>query len=516
MNWDAFQKQFIPLPNLDMALDTSRVRFTNDFLQSFQPKIMKALEDMECLEAGAIANPDEHRQVGHYWLRNFSLAPTTTIYDELKQNWEQLHTFIHSVLQDRPFTHLLCIGIGGSALGPQLLTDALEPKNKGLSAVFIDNTDPDGIQRTLNRLQERLDKTLVLVTSKSGSTAEPRNALMEAQARFRSLHLDFAHQAIAITCPGSQLDKTAQKEQWLARFPLWDWVGGRTSWCSNVGLLPAGLCGIDIDELVEGAAEMDRLTRSDSVMHNPALLLALAWYICSGGHGQRNMVVLPYKDALVLFPRYLQQLIMESLGKRLTMDGQEVNQGLTVYGNKGSTDQHAYIQQLRDGLRDAFVTFIEVQRPYHPSKVLVEKTFTSNDFLEGFLLGTRDALTEVHCPSITITLQQLDAKSLGALIALFERTVGFYANFIHINAYHQPGVEAGKKAARVYLEQQQAILMYLQKHPTVSFTAEQLAHELQLDDRTEDVFKLLEYLTANQRIRCERHPLIAHNQYSTL
>jgi glucose-6-phosphate isomerase len=120
-------------------------------------------------------------------------------------------------------------------------------------------------------------------------------------------------------------------------------------------------------------------------MKNPAALLALMWHHATGGHGLKDMVILPYKDRLLLFSRYLQQLVMESLGKKYDLDGAEVNQGISVFGNKGSTDQHAYVQQLRDGLNNFFVTFIEVLHDRNGKSALVEDSVTSGDFLNGFL-----------------------------------------------------------------------------------------------------------------------------------
>jgi glucose-6-phosphate isomerase len=154
---------------------------------------------------------------------------------------------------------------------------------------------------------------------------------------------------------------------------------------------------------------------------------------------------------------------------------------------------------LRDGLEDAVVTFIEVQKSNRPSSVEVEPGLTSGDFLEGFFLGTRAALSDVQRPSITITLKELNERSLGALVALFERAVGFYASFIHINAYHQPGVEAGKKAAKRYLELQKSLLAYLSEHRAKTFSVEALGNAQKHSD-AEDVFKILEYLAANERI----------------
>jgi glucose-6-phosphate isomerase len=309
-----------------------------------QPKIAQALQDMSALEAGSIANPDEQRMVGHYWLRNHALALNEGIYDELRENEQKRKDFVERILNaknGKTFKNLLCIGIGGSALGPQLLSDAFGAERDGLQPFFIDNTDPDGIGCVLRRLEPELAQTLVMVTSKSGSTPEPRNGLAEVRDVFRRKNLPFTPQAIAVTCKGSALDQLACEEQWLARFPMWDWIGGRTSLFSNVGLLPAALQRISTENLLQGAAEMDAFTRETDVFRNPALMLALSWYACADGHGKRNMVVLPYRDALVLFPKYLQQLVMESLGKKLDLNGNVVHQGLTVYGNKGSSDQHA-------------------------------------------------------------------------------------------------------------------------------------------------------------------------------
>lgn len=506
MSWENFKKYFVYLHPLKVSLDTSKVKFKDNFFQSMQSKIVRAFNEMEALEMGHLSNPDEKRMVGHYWLRNFQLAPKQAINIALHDNWLKVRAFADKVINQElqgssgPFKTLLCIGIGGSALGPQLLSEALDRKPKGLHAVFIDNTDPDGIHRVLKKLNKHLGQTLVLTTSKSGGTPEPRNGLMEVRAAFEKQKLPFNKHAVAITCAGSELDQLAQKEEWLARFPMWDWVGGRTSLFSNVGLVPSALQNIDISSMVQGATEMDILTRNTEVLNNPAMMLALSWYVCTEGSGKKNMVVLPYKDSLALFPKYLQQLVMESLGKKFSLDGRKVFQGLTVYGNKGSTDQHAYVQQLRDGLDDSFVTFIEVQTSRNASQVKVEGNLTSGDFLEGFFLGTREALTEVNRPSITLTMKHLNAQSLGALIALFERAVGFYASFVRINAYHQPGVEAGKKAAKKFLELQQQIVKFLSEHAGHYFSSEEVAEALKVSDNVESVFKLLEYLAANKRI----------------
>jgi len=276
---------------------------------------------------------------------------------------------------------------------------------------------------------------------------------------------------------------------------MWDWVGGRTSEFSAVGLLPAALQGIDIKSMLSGASAMDAETRKPVTQNNPAALMALMWYFATDGKGSKDMVVLPYKDRLLLFSRYLQQLVMESLGKELDLKGNLVNQGISVYGNKGSTDQHAYVQQLREGVNNFFMTFIEVLKDREGTSLDVEPGISSGDFLQGFYLGTRQALSEKNRSSITVTLNEVTPYSVGALIALYERVVGLYASLIGVNAYHQPGVEAGKKAATAILALKPQILGALKSFAGKPVTIETLASHINADP--ELCFKIVERLQLN-------------------
>jgi glucose-6-phosphate isomerase len=352
------------------------------------------------------------------------------------------------------------------------------------------------MDRVLATIGDGLSKTLCIVISKSGGTKETRNGMLVTKAAFERAGLDFGKHTVAVTSAGSELDKYAVQNKWLERFPMWDWVGGRTSELSPVGLLPASLQGIDINDFISGAYECDKITRAKSFKTNPACQLALAWYASGNGKGIKNMVVLPYKDRLQLFSKYLQQLVMESLGKERDLDGNVVNQGITVLGNKGATDQHSYVQQLRDGLNDFFATFIEVLKDGHGSNLAVQPNVTSGDFLDGFYLGTRQALADGKRESITITVKEVSPFSVGMLIALFERAVGIYASFVNINAYHQPGVEAGKKAAANIIQLQLKVLALLAKKQQ-SLTAGEIAKEIGADEEIENVFKICEHLSSN-------------------
>jgi glucose-6-phosphate isomerase len=498
--WQHYQDWLYFHKDLGLYLDISRMRFSESLVESLQPKFAKAFKDMEALEQGAIANPDENRMVGHYWLRNPEIAPSE-LKSQIMENIDSIEAFVKKVhegtihpSQAPKFTDILSIGIGGSALGPQFVAEALSADFPPLAIHFIDNTDPAGIDRIINRLQNRLNSTMVIVISKSGGTPETRNAMLEVKRVYEQQGLDFLAHAVAI----SKIDELERIEGCLAEFPMFDWIGGRTSELSSVGLLSAALLGIDIRALLAGAKEMDIATRMPEIKRNPAALLAFAWYYAGKGKGEKDMVVLPYKDALLLFSRYLQQLVMESLGKEKDLDGNTVHQGLAVYGNKGSTDQHAYVQQLREGVANFFVTFIEVLEDRAGPSMEVGPETTSGDFLSGFLQGTRHALFENLKDSITVTITRVDARSVGALIALYERAVGFYASLINVNAYHQPGVEAGKKAAETLLGLQRKILSIL-KTTDQPLELAALAEKADASDQIEDVYKILRHLAANRR-----------------
>lgn len=496
MSWKTYNESLVRYDDLGFSLDLSLMDVDAAYTGGLREKIAKAFTDMVALESGAISNPDEGRMVGHYWLRNADLAPTpelraaiTEPLKALKEFAGKVHTGVVRAANGSAFRQILLIGIGGSALGPQLVTQAIGQKAR-MPIAFLDNTDPQGIDDTLSTLD--LTETLVLVISKSGGTPETRNGMLEAKAAFEKAGIDFGKHAVAVTGMGSKLDKFATEQGFIARFPMDDWVGGRTSVLSTVGLVPAALQGLAIDDMLAGAAAMDEKTRNQDGEKNAAMRLAIAWHKATNGKGEKDMVVLPYKDSLVLFSKYLQQLVMESLGKEKDLDGNIVNQGIAVYGNKGSTDQHAYVQQLRDGVNNFFATFIEVRHGRKGKSIEVDPGNTTQDYLQGFMRGTRTALYESGRKSLTISVPEVTPFNLGLLIALFERTVSFYASLVNINAYHQPGVEAGKAAAVTFLNLLGQVRGRLVSEAK---TAEQVAFEV--DGEPEAVYHCLVHLANN-------------------
>ncbi len=424
----------------------------------------QAFAAMEALEAGAIANADEQRQVGHYWLRSAQRAPTMGQAAAIGDTADEVRAFAAGVRSGaigapdgEPFTDVLHIGIGGSALGPQLLIDALSDHG-GLRLHFLDNIDPDGIARVLARIGDALRHTLVVVVSKSGGTAETAHAADLVQRRVVDVGLEWPGRCVAVTGEGS----------------------------------------IDTAELLRGAATMDAWTRHTAWRANPAALLAGCWHVVGQGRGDKNLVVLPYSDRLLLLSRYLQQLVMESLGKHLDRKGHVVDQGITVLGNKGSTDQHAFVQQLRDGRRDFFATFVQILDDGTGDRRPVQGNANAGDLLQGFLIGTRRALTDAGRPSMTITLPTVNAFTVGAVIALFERAVGLYGELVDVNAYHQPGVEAGKTAAKAVVALADKLADLVGRTPR---PASELAATLKADPV--EVYFLLERLRETGRIHGE-------------
>ena len=523
--WERFQKYYTEFPKIGLAVDLSRMNVDDAFFAAMEPGMQKAFDDMAALEGGAIANPDENRMVGHYWLRNPPLAPTPEIRREIEEAGVRIKDFAAKIHSGEihgsggPFKNYLLIGIGGSALGPQFVAHALgDPKTDKLKPFFFDNTDPDGMERVLSTIGADLNRTLCIVISKSGGTKETRNGMLVAEDAFKRAGFDFGRHAVAITTHGSELDKRAEDNKWISRFPMWDWVGGRTSELSPVGLLPAALQGVDITNLLLGACECDKVTRNRNAKANPAALLSMAWFESGNGKGTKNMVILPYKDRLELFSKYLQQLVMESLGKEHDKDRKIVNQGIVVLGNKGSTDQHSYVQQLRDGPNNYFVTFVEVLKDESKQSLMVEPKVTSGDYLHGFYLGTRQALAERGRESVTIAVKEVSAFVVGTLIALFERAVGFYASLVNINAYHQPGVEAGKNAASKIIQTQCQILDHLSKQSGKAFNVIEISNAIGAGGESEHIFKICEHLAANQRIVIHKsfNNKSLNNKYSTV
>jgi len=461
------------------SIDFAGMSFADADIAAMAPLFERAKREMARIEAGEIKNPDEKRRVTHF---------TDRIGYPESELFAQVEKFAADVRSGRitgekgdTFDAVVVNGIGGSALGPQLMQFAAngpywnektrEQRGGNLKIYFLDNTD----SAEFCDLLEVMDapRTLHLVVSKSGGTQETKNNMLAMERVYAERGLNFARHAVAVTMPGSDLDKYARQHGFLAVFAMAESIGGRTSETSIVGHVPAALTGVDFKKFLAGACAMDRITRIDDAAKNPAMMLAAMWYIAGKGRGDRNMVIVPYSDRLILMSRYLQQLVMESLGKEFDLDGKVVHQGLNVFGNKGGTDAHAFIQQLNDGRDDFFSTFIEVLAD--SGKLPITDGIAMGDYLHGFLAGLTSALLNKGRQVISIKLPRLDVFALGQLIALYERSVAIYAEFININAFHQPGVQAYKLAAKGVLALREKLFAALSKSPMSQASAVEIA-----------------------------------------
>ena len=444
--------------------------FTLDFYQSLNFDLdkpidpdyhRKANQAMAATEKGDRVNDSEDRMVGHFWLRNPGLAPDKETGGAIAGAVAKCKEFSKKVHEGevvneagKPFIYLAVIGIGGSQLGFQCVAKALSDVDNKLKLFCLDNTDPDTVDGMIREVgEDGLDQVLFVVCSKSGGTTEIHNLYTAYEEAYAKRGLRFRSHAVAVTMEGSAMDRYAKEEGWLDIFPVWDWVGGRFSVLSPVGILPLALLGLDVDSLLAGAAAMDELTRGEAYPDNPALLMARYFLLQSEGDGKHHMVVLPYKDKLDLFGKFLQQLYMESLGKTLETDKGPKYNGLSIFGNKGTTDQHSYVQQLLAGHNDFFAVFINVLREKGQAAdtAVEEGGVTMGDYLLAFCHGTQNAMRARQRESMAITMDRLDAFSFGGLIALFERIVGYIAVQLGINPYDQPQVEEGKRSAKAII-----------------------------------------------------------------
>jgi len=487
----------LDISGMDLAPEKLSALIDNDSPENPNP-LSKAHREMERIENGEIKNPDENRRVTHFTDRQS--YPKSEIFQVVEEAAAE-------TAGDPNIEAVVINGIGGSALGPQLLQFSVngpywneltyEKRNGFPRIYFLDNTDTAGITDLKNIIVPH--KTLVITISKSGGTQETHNNMTALKKIYNKAGLEFAKFAMAITMPGSKLDELAKNEGWRMIFPMADSIGGRTSETNIVGHVPAALTNIDFSSFIEGARYMDQLTRNPELAQNPAYQLAAAWYIAGSGRGDRNMVIVPYSDRLLPLSRYLQQLVMESLGKEWDRDGNQVWQGLTVYGNKGGTDAHAYIQQLQDGRDDFFATFIE---PLADTETIeIESGLTMGDYLHAFKEGLTKALRDKGRKVIDIQIPEVSEYYLGMLIALYERTVAFYAELININAFHQPGVQAYKLASgeinSIHIKIQEWIASLTGQF---NGTAAEAAAEIKANEYRKEVENLLNKAVCNKRV----------------
>ncbi|MCH2175552.1 MAG: glucose-6-phosphate isomerase [Lentisphaeria bacterium] len=470
-------------------------------LDELSDKLVSAHQEMIKIEEGAIKNPDEGRQVTHFTDRKEYVD--SELFNDVEAFFASVHKGETLAPNGKPFDAIVINGIGGSALGPQLLQFSVngpywnekssQAREGKLKIYFTDNTDSAGLTDALSVLD--LSTTLFASLSKSGGTRETKNNMTAAETAYVNAGLNFANFAIAVTMEGSKLDGFAKEKGFLKVWPMADSIGGRTSETAIVGHVPAAAAGINFRSFLLGACQMDEWTRAPELSLNPSYQLAASWYLLGNGKGDRNMVIVPYADRLVLLSRYFQQLVMESLGKELDLDGNKVYQGISVFGNKGGTDAHAFIQQLNDGRNDFFVTFIEVLKD--AQNYDMGDGLTMGDYLHNFQQGLSNALASKQRPVISITMEELSCQALGLIIALYERAVAFYAELIHINAFDQPGVESYKKMSEAVNELTLKVQDFVANNSGVSGNGAELATKLGQAEQGPEVAGILSKIAVN-------------------
>ncbi len=358
------------------------------------------------------------------------------------------------------------LGIGGSALGNIALQTALNPfmynldpaQRKGPQLFVFDNVDPVQFQSFLHWIGDRLDTTYFNVISKSGQTAETaaqflivRQMLLE---KFGPAGLK--EHIIATTDPAAGTMRKITDDEGYRSLVVPDGVGGRFSVLSPVGLLSAAVCGIDVDSLLAGAADMDARVSSTDFRANPAALnAAIQWHYYS--RGKNISVMMPYAYALKDLADWYRQLWAESLGKAHDLDGACVAVGPTPVNALGATDQHSQVQLYREGPNDKVFTFLQaatfqrdVQIPAPPQTApeldyLAQKTMSA--LLNAEKLATEYALSaKDRRPCLTVLFDAINPHTVGQFIYLYEVTTSIAGALFNINTYDQPAVELGKHA----------------------------------------------------------------------
>lgn len=379
--------------------------------------------------------------------------------DEVIANGDLVDEIQGFVLEcEGKYDHIVILGIGGSALGPICLREALLQDTEGKPELLvIDNIDPDYLIRMSDQLD--LSRTLFLVTSKSGGTPETVAQYLYFKDEIEQEGLAITDHMVFITDPEKSFLLEQSEELGIKYFAIPPNVGGRFSALTPVGLLPFALCGGDIESLLSGAIDMRDQFLSEDIENNSPFALATIWHQLAQ-KGKSNIVLYPYVQQLFRFGDWSRQLIAESTGK---IDSEGNNVGLTPIASLGVTDQHSQNQLYFEGPNDKqFVMIAVKQFEYRvdiplPDSLTDKFSYLQNcDFgklLKTEMLGTIGALNEQDRPNITIEVDHVDAWHLGALFFLFEAATAFVGEYMQIDAFDQPGVELSKNITRDLLLQ---------------------------------------------------------------
>ncbi len=393
---------------------------------------------------------------------------------DLPYNQGEILTEIEKVAADvrKDFDAFVVLGIGGSALGPIAVQQALNhmrwnelpaEKRNGPKFYVEDNIDPERMASLLDVIDVK--RTCFNVITKSGATAETMSQyLIISDLLKKTVGEGWQKHIIATTdTQKGNLIKLA-KQEGFRLFYIPDSVGGRFSELTPVGLLPAAVCGIDIRAMLAGAAAMDERCKNGDVWKNPALMEAVLQYVAMTQHGINVQVVMPYADSLKYMGDWFCQLWAESLGKNVTRKGKAVNVGQTPTKSLGVTDQHSQLQLYTEGPFDKIITFLKVGsfrsevEIAHGCEEFADVAFlggkTLNQLIDAELRGTEYALYAAGRMSQTLVLPQVNAHTIGQLIYFFEMATAYAGELLDVDAFNQPGVENSKIASYAVLGNQ--------------------------------------------------------------
>ncbi|MGA8163476.1 MAG: glucose-6-phosphate isomerase [Waddliaceae bacterium] len=451
-------------------------RVTESILQTLQELAAEAqaIEKMEKMQAGEVLNriegyASENRAVLHTALRGFFADPNPSQHAKeaaelAKKELDKLQEFMEKVDREGIFTDLIMIGIGGSDLGPRANFLGLEPFAKPRRQVhFISNVDPDDAAGVLRKVPN-LETCLVVVISKSGGTLETRTNEALVKSHFLKAGLKPEKHFVSVTGKGSPMDNL---QHYLRSFYLWDWVGGRYSSTSMVGgVMLSFAYGFDaFCEFLRGASAMDKCALSRDFKHNLPLLGALLAIWNHNFLGYPTLAIIPYCQGLHRFPAHIQQVEMESNGKRIDRHGRTVNfqTGPIIWGEPGTNAQHSFFQLLHQGTEIVPMELIcfkegQYQEDFDYQGTTSHEKLLANVFAQALSLATGkedDNPNKVfpgNRPSHLLLGRRLTPHSLGALLSYFEHKAAFQGFVWNINSFDQEGVQLGKILAKKIID----------------------------------------------------------------